>query len=164
MSMADKVIVMSDALIQQIGTSREIYARPRTRFVAQFIGNNNLFEGVIRSKSGSIVFVEGYGQTFYVKAPTFNERVSMSLGSKAWFSVRADMMHTGEQPDMANRITGSYITTEFFGSLETDVFEIAPHVYIHVEQHRSTGTRGYRIGERELICWPADAGVLLDSV
>jgi ABC-type Fe3+/spermidine/putrescine transport system ATPase subunit len=164
MSMADKVIVMSDAMIQQIGTSREIYARPRTRFVAQFIGNNNLFEGVIRSKSGSIVFVEGYDQTFYVKAPTFNDQVSVTTGSKAWFSVRADLMHTGEQPDMANRITGSYVTTEFLGSLETDVFEIAPGVSIHVEQHRSGGGRDYRMGEREVICWPADAGVLLESV
>jgi hypothetical protein len=88
----------------------------------------------------------------------------MSLGSKAWFSVRADLLHTGEQPEMANRIPGTYVTTAFLGSLETDVFEIAPNVYIHVEQHRSVGSRDYRMGEREMICWPADAGVLLDSV
>ena len=52
MSMADKVIVMSDAIIQQTGTSREIYEAPRTRFVADFIGNNNVFEGTIQSRSG----------------------------------------------------------------------------------------------------------------
>ncbi|GIT26216.1 MAG: hypothetical protein CM1200mP41_22600 [Gammaproteobacteria bacterium] len=40
---------MSDAVIQQTGTSREINEMPRTRFVAEFIGNNNLFEGVLTS-------------------------------------------------------------------------------------------------------------------
>src|SRR6476619_1743397 len=43
LSLADKVIVMSDAVIQQIGTSREVHENPRTKFVAEFIGNNNLF-------------------------------------------------------------------------------------------------------------------------
>ena len=57
MSLADKVIVMSDAVIQQIGTSRDVHENPRTKFVAEFIGNNNLFQGRIRSRSGSIVFV-----------------------------------------------------------------------------------------------------------
>ena len=40
LSLADKVIVMSDAVIQQIGTSREVHENPRTKFVAEFIGNN----------------------------------------------------------------------------------------------------------------------------
>ena len=49
---------MSDAVIQQIGTSREVHENPQTKFVAEFIGNNNLFQGRIKSRSGSIVFVE----------------------------------------------------------------------------------------------------------
>lgn len=51
LSMADQVIVMSDAVIQQTGTSREVYESPRTKFVAEFIGNNNIFEGTITSRS-----------------------------------------------------------------------------------------------------------------
>ncbi|MEE1556418.1 MAG: ABC transporter ATP-binding protein, partial [Alphaproteobacteria bacterium] len=57
MSMADKVIVMSDAMVQQIGSSREIHENPRNRFVADFIGNNNMFKGTIKSRSGSMIFV-----------------------------------------------------------------------------------------------------------
>ena len=64
MSLADKVIVMSDAVIQQIGTSREVHENPQTKFVAEFIGNNNLFQGRIKSRSGSIVFVESLGQCY----------------------------------------------------------------------------------------------------
>ena len=159
MSMADKVIVMSDALIQQIGTSRQIYEHPRTKFVAEFIGNNNLFKGVLRSRSGSIAFVESAAQIFYVKVPDYIKEVQ--VGRDVHFSVRADLMHTGDRPNMANRITGTYVTTEFMGSLETDVFEVAPGLFVHVEQHRSVSDRAYGMGEPETICWPADAGVLL---
>jgi len=161
MSMADKVIVMSDAIIQQTGTSREIYEAPRTRFVASFIGNNNLFKGVIKSRSGSMVFVEAADQLFYVRIPDYVKHVQ--VGREADFSVRADVMHTGEHPGMANRIEGTYITTEFKGSLETDVFEVGPELFVNVEQHRSMSDRIYQMGEREVICWQADAGVLLEQ-
>ena len=159
MSMADKVIVMSDAVVQQIGTSREIYEHPRTKFVAEFIGNNNLMPGVVRSHSGSMVFVESFGQVFYVRAPDGGE--TAPVGREAWFSVRADLMFTGERPELANHVGGAYVTTEFLGSLETDVFEIAPGHYVHVEQHRSASDRSYDLGERETISWAANAGVLL---
>ena len=162
MSMADKVIVMSDALIQQTGTSREIYETPRTKFVAEFIGNNNIFQGTIKSRSGSIVFVESETNLFYVRVPDHIRQVR--IGGEAHFSVRADLMHTGEHPDMANKVMGSYVTTEFMGSLETDVFEIEPGLFVHVEQHRAANNRAYDMGDRAVVCWPADAGVLLDQV
>ena len=161
MSMADKVIVMSDSVIQQIGTSRDIYENPRTKFVAEFIGNNNLLKGTIKSRSGSMVFVESGEQLFYVGVPEGVRRVP--VGEEAYFSVRADVMHTGDHPDMANRVEGRFITTEFRGSLETDVFEIGDGLFVHVEQHRSASDRSYDMGERETICWPAGAGVLLDQ-
>ncbi len=160
LSLADKVIVMSDAVIQQIGTSRQIHESPRTKFVAQFIGNNNLFEGTIKSRSGSIVFVESRGNLFYVKVPEHIRQVP--IGKPAHFSVRADMMHTGENANMANRVEGGYVATEFLGSLETDIFEVAAGHFVHVERHRTASERDYTMGEREIICWPADAGVLLD--
>jgi spermidine/putrescine transport system ATP-binding protein len=160
LSMADKVIVMSDAVIQQTGTSREIHENPRTKFVAEFIGNNNLFKGTIKSRSGSVVFVESAEHLFYVKVPEHMRQVP--IGKETYFSVRADLMHTGARPDMANQVEGSYVTTEFMGSLETDVFEVAPGLIVHVEQHRSASDRLYNMGEREIISWPADVGVLLD--
>ena len=161
LSLADKVIVMSDAVIQQVGTSREVHENPRTKFVAEFIGNNNLFQGRIRSRSGSIVFVELLGQLLYVKVPEAVKHVP--IGKDVWFSVRADLMNTGEKRDMANRLEGKYIASEFLGSLETDVFEVAPGQYVHVEQHRHAQDRAYKMGDRENLCWHTDAGVLLQD-
>jgi spermidine/putrescine transport system ATP-binding protein len=161
LSLADKVIVMSDAVIQQIGTSREVHENPRTKFVAEFIGNNNLFQGRIRSHSGSIVFVDSRGQLLYVKVPASIKHVP--IGKDVWFSVRADLMNTGDKQDMANRIEGKYIASEFLGSLETDVFEVAPGHYIHVEQHRHAQDHVYKMGDRETLCWHAESGVLLEN-
>jgi spermidine/putrescine transport system ATP-binding protein len=161
LSLADRVIVMSDALIQQIGTSREVHENPRTKFVAEFIGNNNLFHGRVRSRSGSIVFVESLGQLLYVRVPPSFRQVA--VGKDVWFSVRADLMNTGEKEDMANRVEGKYIASEFLGSLETDVFEVAPGQYVHVEQHRHAQDRVYTIGDRETLCWHAESGILLEE-
>ena len=159
LSMADKVVVMSDAVIQQIGTSREIYEKPRTKFVAEFIGNNNLFKGILKSRSGSIAFVENGDELFYVRVP--DDADGLPMGQEVDFSVRADMVHTGSHPDMANQVQGTYVTTEFMGSLETDVFEVGQGIFVHVEQHRGAADRLYEMGERETISWPAEAGVLL---
>jgi len=162
MSMADKVIVMSDARVQQIGTSREVAEKPRTKFVAQFIGNNNLFSGRVKSRSGSIVFVEADGQFYYVRVPEGHP--GAAIGQQVDFSVRSDLMHLGDHLDMANHVEGVYVNTEFLGTLETDVFEIAPGHYVSVEQHRKIDKRERRMGEREIISWPAEAGTLLEEL
>lgn len=159
LSLADKVIVMSDAVVQQIGTSREIYENPRTKFVAEFIGNNNLFHGTLKSRSGSVAFIENRENLYYVKVPDHIR--NPPIGKEVFFSVRADLMHTGDNGEMANQVPGTYVATEFLGSLETDVFEIFDGTFVHVEQHRSTADHVYQIGDREIITWSTNAGVLL---
>ena len=58
MSLADRMAVMEAGRIVQIGTPREIYVRPATRFVASFIGDTNLFEGKVRQREGGYLSVE----------------------------------------------------------------------------------------------------------
>ena len=45
--MGDRLVVMSDAVIEQVGTPYEVYCQPETRFVAEFVGENNIFQGRI---------------------------------------------------------------------------------------------------------------------
>lgn len=47
LSFADRIAVMNNGRIEQIGTPEEVYYKPRTRFVAQFLGRTNLFEGEV---------------------------------------------------------------------------------------------------------------------
>ncbi|MEM4965261.1 MAG: hypothetical protein QXS45_00580 [Sulfolobales archaeon] len=47
MSLADRIAVIYKGVIQQVGKPREIYEKPKNLFVASFIGDNNLLEGLI---------------------------------------------------------------------------------------------------------------------
>jgi spermidine/putrescine transport system ATP-binding protein len=61
-SMADRVVVMNHGRIEQIGTPQDIYTFPRTRFVAEFVGMNNLLEGRVREVlSGGLLVECGVG-------------------------------------------------------------------------------------------------------
>ena len=47
LAVSDRLAVVSDGRIEQVGTPREVYRRPATRFVAEFVGDNNVFEGTV---------------------------------------------------------------------------------------------------------------------
>jgi putative spermidine/putrescine transport system ATP-binding protein len=59
LSIADRIAVMRDGRIEQIGTPEEIYAVPRTDFVADFIGVSNLFSGRVLSAADGVVEWQG---------------------------------------------------------------------------------------------------------
>jgi spermidine/putrescine transport system ATP-binding protein len=56
-SMADRVIIMSRGRIEQIGAPVEIYRTPRNRFVAEFLGSSNIFEGKVEAIDGEWIRV-----------------------------------------------------------------------------------------------------------
>lgn len=58
MAMADRIAVMRDGRLEQVGTPDEIYRRPRTRFVADFIGESN-FLPVHRAADGTVATPDG---------------------------------------------------------------------------------------------------------
>ena len=64
MSMADRIVIMHQGSLQQIGTPYEVYNRPQTVFVAQFMGSPsmNLVNGVVRSKTDLNLDSTGGGQ------------------------------------------------------------------------------------------------------
>src|SRR5262249_40430926 len=58
LSLSDRVAVMKDGRVQQVGAPKELYERPRTRFVADFVGTNNLVPGRVRGRAGAGLVVE----------------------------------------------------------------------------------------------------------
>ena len=61
MTLGDRIVVMKDGLIQQVGTPLEVYNSPSNRFVAGFVGTPpmNFFEGKLTSANGATHFDEG---------------------------------------------------------------------------------------------------------
>src|SRR5204862_6808957 len=58
MTMADTIAVMSDGRIEQAGSAAELYERPRTEFVANFLGVSNLVDARLVSTEGDMTTVE----------------------------------------------------------------------------------------------------------
>jgi spermidine/putrescine transport system ATP-binding protein len=56
--MSDRVAVMQDGHVRQVGVPRELYERPRTRFVADFVGTNNLLDGEVVDEEGAELVVK----------------------------------------------------------------------------------------------------------
>jgi ABC-type Fe3+/spermidine/putrescine transport system ATPase subunit len=56
MTMADRIVVMAKGQVEQVGTPADIYDRPRTRFVADFIGAANFFDGAVEGAGGERAF------------------------------------------------------------------------------------------------------------
>ena len=61
MNMSDRIAVMNDGVIEQLGTAEEIYGRPASRFVAGFVGQINLLSGHVVGEEGEWVVVEAAG-------------------------------------------------------------------------------------------------------
>ena len=61
MNMSDRIVVMNDGVIEQLGTAEEIYRRPTSRFVADFVGQINLLAGKVVGDGGDGVVVEAAG-------------------------------------------------------------------------------------------------------
>lgn len=64
LTMSDRVAVMSRGVIEQVGEPDRIYNRPRSAFVASFVGENNALQGVIKGQSGDLAALETPMGTF----------------------------------------------------------------------------------------------------
>jgi multiple sugar transport system ATP-binding protein len=116
MSLADRIVVMSDGEIRQVGAPAEVYENPRDRFVANFVGSPgmNFIEGLVERSSRGAVFVpSGPGPQVAVSLPATNVTGSATLGVRPEY-VRADAAGTFE---------GEVVLDEYLGS----------HHYAHVK-------------------------------
>ncbi|MFC7074216.1 ABC transporter ATP-binding protein [Halovenus rubra] len=58
LAVSDRVAVMQDGQVEQVGTPRAVYHEPATRFVAEFIGDNNVFSGTVTDTAGDTLTVD----------------------------------------------------------------------------------------------------------
>lgn len=79
MTLSDRIAVMKDGHIEQIGEPEEIYRKPATEFVADFIGDTNLFDGETVERDGETVVQVGGSDGFTVPAAGKSGNVTVSV-------------------------------------------------------------------------------------
>jgi ABC-type Fe3+/spermidine/putrescine transport system ATPase subunit len=90
MAMSDRIAVMNGGMIVQLGTPEDIYERPQSRFVAQFVGHTNLFDGKVAKIEGSRVTIDSEGTLLAATAPA-----SVELGQSVTVVVRYERIGLG---------------------------------------------------------------------
>lgn len=84
LAMSDFIVVMNNGVAEQKGTPREIYSRPKTAFVADFIGEANLIEAKVVSSNQNEAVLDIYGQKSAVPLP------GLTAGQSGTFMIRPE--------------------------------------------------------------------------
>lgn len=95
LALADRVAVMREGRLDQVAPPAELYARPRTPFVAAFLGRANLWPGKVVSVDGDRALVEVAGERFPA------ERGEAREGDEVFLFFRPEWVHLGDGPFVA---------------------------------------------------------------
>jgi putrescine transport system ATP-binding protein len=86
MTMADRIAIMDKGEVMQVATPADIYEAPATRFVADFVGSVNLFEGTVADRQGQKGRLVGAdGSSLHI-----DNLAGAQNGTRAWFAVRPE--------------------------------------------------------------------------
>jgi len=123
-AMADRVVIMSAGVIEQIGSPREIYRSPASRFVAEFVGTNNIISGTVNEREKHTITCDTALGT--IKSKLDDGSSTHSIGSSVELVISADMIELSqEQTFSENEIQIQFVGEEFTGSVVTLYFEDA---------------------------------------
>ena len=105
LTMSDRIAVFNEGRVQQLATPDILYEQPENAFVAQFIGENNKFNGIVKAKRGTEVDVEVDDQMFVAQIVNCGD-----VGSKTTLSIRPERVNIGsEQRNQCEALTEELI-------------------------------------------------------
>jgi len=113
LTMSDRIVVMNNGQVEQDGTPAELYLHPSSRFVAEFIGETNLLNGICMGTEDESVVIDWFGHTLRAQTGTHAVQTGMELCS----SLRLEKVrcHT-QRPDTVNAVPGKVVNAVFMGS------------------------------------------------
>jgi spermidine/putrescine transport system ATP-binding protein len=162
MTMADTVAVMNKGVIEQMGAPSELYENPRSTFVANFLGQSNLIDGVIKSRDGDLVRVDMHG--IDVSVPAGRAHTESDRG---WVGIRPEKVLIGEEGEAldapGNTIPGGVVTDASFVGVSTQYLVRMPWGQELQIFEQNTGRRRlFHVGERVELSWRPEYAFLLD--
>jgi putative spermidine/putrescine transport system ATP-binding protein len=150
MAMADRLVVMRDGRVQQVGAQEDLYERPATPFVARFIGNSNILAGrhdgaVFRTESGtSVDLAERYGRA-----------------GSATLALRPERIVLAEH----GQVRGTVLLSSYMGATVEHVVSLDGQTQLLVRGPSSGpgATPRLAAGEMVSLTWPAASECLFDD-
>ncbi len=162
LTLSDHIAVMNRGRLLQEGTPSQIYERPVTRFVADFIGQTNFIEGAVESADGSATIVRTRSGLIVRCDPSD----IAGLEGEVVVSVRPESVVPSVDGSLANRVSGSLARYTYLGDIVQFHVEIAGGTEIVMQRQRGQDpiAESWRIGEVVEVGWAvSDALVLVDD-
>ena len=138
MSISDKIIIMSKGKVEQIGTPREIYYHPTSKFVADFIGEANFLEAQVRSADGEKAMISVAGGEFEV-----NNFAHAKAGETATLVLRPEGVSLSEK----GLLEGTVTLSTFMGAYQYYQM-IVGDIEIQITDYNPVNRRIYEVGEK----------------
>jgi putrescine transport system ATP-binding protein len=160
MTMANRIAVMSKGRVQQVGSPEEVYEHPSNRFVADFIGNVNMFEGRLSvDEKDRCAVATGIGEI------QVGHGVTGTLNMPVGIAVRPEKIEISKvRPDVAcNLFTGRVKEIAYFGSYNTFIVVASDGTRVKItEANTSRQDLSDITWEDEVYFWWGDiAGIVL---
>lgn len=163
LAMSDRVVIMRSGRIEQVGTPKEIYDAPATRFVATFVGETNVFEGKALASGYGQAALDWHGRTLVGRMPVR----PINPGNVAAMIVRPEDVHlqrldasSDVSVDQQNDFIGTVIEEVYGGSHVRVVVQLMNSTKLYVRMGREQAGY-YPVGTRVRATWPEGSPILV---
>ena len=160
-AMSDRVVIMNHGRIEQIDSAKGIYRNPATRFVAEFVGANNILTGSVISADGLIEINTPAGRFKSVN----NSDHNWSIGDTTSLVISADLVRLSTSAaNDTNEMECRFISEEFVGSIVTVLAETPDGADFRIQlQQRELSELDLKVGATVYVRWDShDAHLLRD--
>ncbi len=160
LSMATRIAIMSGGKVLQIGVPREVYDRPANRFVANFVGDTNFLNGVVRADGGRRELVLDGGGAVDVPNQTVAGPATLMIRPE-YLKLRPE-----DSPAATSGLPGRVVNVAFLGSYTRIVVATAAGEVMITSAHGAgdTTAEGQRVlGEEVCVWWLAEHAALIPS-
>ena len=157
LSLADRLVVMNAGAIEQIGSPADLYERPATPFVADFIGKTNFFSGDL---NGNRFVLEGGDQSFKVCSQLSNAKL---LGIRPEKIMLSSSDQPGSSRESDNEMTGVVELVSYLGPSTEFRIRLAKDRHMLVQQSNRDAARCVQVGQQVKLSIPSESCLLFEA-
>ncbi|MEM0348676.1 MAG: ABC transporter ATP-binding protein [Candidatus Caldarchaeum sp.] len=154
-AMSDRIAVMEKGLVVQLGAPEEIYRRPVSRFVADFIGETNLIEGEV--EEDGLFVAEGLPPVRISQ-----EAADGLVGKRVYLSIRPERIYLGNSVDTENKLTGPVVDKTYMGPYTMLKIGVGGDMLLTVHVREPDLLQSIKVGDRVSIGWKASDSYLIE--
>lgn len=163
LTMSDRVAVMNAGRIEQLGTSLEVYGRPRTRFVAQFLGSCNVIEGTVAATRDGSMAIETAAGRITVNVSSSEARPQST--ARVSFAIRPEKIRivNTSGAELPNQIKARAVAVTYTGAATHYDFQTAAGLLKVTVLNSGDRTADITANDTATLQLPADAFVVLEG-